>query len=105
MPAPPYSVGKIIPSSPSLPSSLTIVEWELTGLVPLHDIGSDLALGELAHHLLQLQLFLRELESPNNPPVDQTTRWPPVAAMREGETGDLCHNDNDARLRQRADRC
>src|SRR5262249_33905643 len=35
---------------------------EFTRFVPLHDIGRDLALGELAHALFQLKLFFVELK-------------------------------------------
>ena len=35
---------------------------EFAGFVPLHDVGSDFALGKFAHTFLQLKLFVVELE-------------------------------------------
>ena len=51
-----------MPSRPSLPSSLTVASGKFAGLVPLHDVGRDFALGKFAHAFLQLKLFVVELE-------------------------------------------
>ena len=62
MPAPPYSGGKDHAHQAELAEFLDGGQGELAGLVPLHDVGSDLALGELAHAPLQVELFFVELE-------------------------------------------
>ena len=59
-PMPPYSSGKTIPSSPSSPS----IGRTSTGNFSLRSAsstsGSDLSLGELADHLAEVVLLLRE---------------------------------------------
>ena len=59
-PMPPYSSGKTIPSSPSSPSMGRTCDGELLVALGLLDQRRDLALGELADHLAQVLLLLRE---------------------------------------------
>ena len=46
------------PQQAQLAELLDDCERELAGLVPLHDVGLDLALGELANALFQMQLLV-----------------------------------------------
>ena len=54
--------GKDGPQQAQSAQFLHRFQGKFAGFVPLHDIGRNFALGELAHHLLQLQLLIRELE-------------------------------------------
>ena len=47
---------------PQLANFLDRGQRKLTGFVPFHNVGSDLALSELAHGFLQLQLLFVQLE-------------------------------------------
>ena len=62
MPAPPYSGGKTDAQQAELAQFLDCGQRELAGLVPLHDVRSDFALGKFAYTFLQLKLFFVELE-------------------------------------------
>ena len=57
--------GKNHAQQPQLAQFLDGCERKFRRLVPLHDIGLDLALGKLVHHLLQVQLFIVELKIQN----------------------------------------
>ena len=59
-PMPPYSSGKTIPRSPSSPSLGMTSDGELLVALGLLDEGQDLGLRELADHLAQVLLLLRE---------------------------------------------
>ena len=69
-------------------------ERKFAGFVPLHDVGSDLALGEFAHHFLQLQLLIRELEI-QGPPPRAPERGSPYCFAAQRETSGY----NTTRLR------
>ena len=59
-PMPPYSSGKTMPSSPSSPSLGMISTGNFSLRSASSTSGSDLGLGELADHLAQVFLLLRE---------------------------------------------
>ena len=59
-PMPPYSSGKTIPSRPELAEHRDDLDRELLVALRLLDQRGDLPLGELADHLAQVVLLLRE---------------------------------------------
>ena len=58
--------GKNRSQQPELAQFFDGRQRKLAGLVPLHDVGRDLALGKLADAFLQLQLLVVQLEIQNS---------------------------------------
>src|SRR5271165_1905591 len=92
MPAPPYSTGKMVPSSPSLPSSLTVSSGNSPGSSHFMTLG---AISRSANSRTiffscscsseswKSKPFLRELEKRH-----RLRKWPPlVASVHNAETG------------------
>ncbi len=69
-PEPPYCSGAIRPNSPSSPILRDQLDREAVVAIPLRDVGRDLGLGEVPHHLSEQLVILGQLEH------DSSSRWP-----------------------------